>query len=188
MTIRNVDQNLVQMIRDLQEEVRLLKSNVGSTRLNSIRLGNWVLEAVDDSLVKMTNITTGEESYIGGVGGGEGSSGDTYILHEFPPLSIGGVLVSAFGATVKTNLYIVPYAQEITKVVTTLAVVGTGSTHPRYRIYCNGEIIFTSSAVSTNYSTVDFSYSFNEDDVVYMDLEPTTGNGTAIGLSVFLRR
>lgn len=187
MTIRNIDQNLVQMIRDLQEEVRLLKSNVGSTRLNSIRLGNWVLEAIDDSLVKMTNIETGEESYIGGVSE-ETSSGPQYILQEFPPFSIGGMIQVAFNSPIRTNVYIVPYEQEITSVVTTLALTSyTGGTGPSFRIYNNGEVIYTDGPISDNYTTTDFGYTFETDDVVYMEVH-NSGAGDSIGLSVMLRR
>jgi hypothetical protein len=64
MSFRNEEQTLLEMIRSLQDEVKLLKSHNGNTRTNSIRLGNLVIEqdprppAVPTSL-KITNMSTG---------------------------------------------------------------------------------------------------------------------------------
>jgi hypothetical protein len=64
MSHRKGQITLLSMIRKLQEDVRLLKDQSGTTRTNSIRLGNLVIEAdprppgIPTSL-KITNMSTG---------------------------------------------------------------------------------------------------------------------------------
>lgn len=189
MTVRNVDSNLVQIIRDLQEEVKQLKANQGSVRLNSIRLGNWVLETVDDSLVQMTNLTTGEVSYIGGVSDGEGGGTVTqYIVPDFPPFVIGGVIRMSFNNPIKTNVYVVPYEVTITKIITTLAVTATGA-GLQYRIYRNGVVAHTSPNITANFTESAVNLAFAAGDVVYMEMFQINGNSNEdlLGLTVMLR-
>lgn len=188
MTVRNVDSNLVQIIRDLQEEVKQLKGNVGATRLNSIRLDNWVLEAVDDSLVKMTNLATGEESYIGGVGGG----GDTInnieqtVVPEFPPFCVGGVVRIAFGNPIRTNIYTVPNDITISTIIVTIASPGSGNGGFVFTLTQNGTIVYTSPACFGNKTVLSVSLAFVADDDIYMSI-PNDGDGDSTGLQVMLR-
>lgn len=65
MSYREVDPNIVSLIKSLQADIEFLKNQIGKTRQNSIRLGNWVLEAESDEKVKMTNVKTGVVTYVG---------------------------------------------------------------------------------------------------------------------------
>lgn len=65
MSFRDVDPGLVALIRKLQDEIADLRASVGAVRQNSIRLGDWVLEAIDDEKVRMTNLVTGVETFVG---------------------------------------------------------------------------------------------------------------------------
>lgn len=65
MSFRQTDPNIIAIIRSLEADIRALKAQLGSTRQNSIRLGNWVLEAESDEKVRMTNVKTGKVTYVG---------------------------------------------------------------------------------------------------------------------------
>lgn len=189
MSYRGVNQSALDLIRDLKDEIEVLKRQVGSVKQNTIRLGDWVLEAVDDSRVRMTNLVTGEISYIGG----DGSGGDTIInnisqnvVAEFPPFVCGGVIRGSFGNTIKTNVYIVPNDITINRIITTLAITTAENDGPAYRIYRNGVIVYTSSHILTNYVSDSVAIPFFKDDVVYMEIHDT-GDGDSVGLTSMLR-
>lgn len=186
MTVRNVDSNLVQIIRDLQEEVKQLKANQGSVRLNSIRLGNWVLETVDDSLVKMTNLTTGLVSYIGapGEGGGTAEGGDGAYV-EVPPFSFGGIVRNAFSTVLmRTNVYEMPVTFEVTQIVATL--VNRSGAGPIFRLYRNDVIVFTSTSLSADRTVFQPTFTLEAGDQLYVEVSDD-GSGFNTGLQVMLR-
>ncbi len=69
MSYRKGEITLLAMIRKLQEDVRLLKDQSGTTRTNSIRLGNLVIEAyprppATPTSLKITNKSTGVVTLI----------------------------------------------------------------------------------------------------------------------------
>ena len=65
MSFRGTDPNLQAYLRGLEDRLRRVERGTGQVRQNTIRLGNWVLEAEGDSYVKMTNLVTGAESRVG---------------------------------------------------------------------------------------------------------------------------
>lgn len=65
MSFRGDDQNLIHQFRALKLEVEKLKKNQGAQRQNTVRLGNWVIEAEADRKLMMRNVDTGETSYVG---------------------------------------------------------------------------------------------------------------------------
>lgn len=67
MSYRQTDENLVEILRRMRSEVDELLIATGSVRQNTIRLGDFVLEAEDDTKVKMYNLETGKKSYVGRV-------------------------------------------------------------------------------------------------------------------------
>lgn len=185
MTFRVTPQNSLDVIRSLVDEVELIKRQVGTTKQNTIRLSNWVLEAIDDSLVKMTNLVTGEESFIGGVGDGGGDV-VTNVTFEFPPFVVAGVIRGAFGTSIKTNVYTVPYDVTSLRIISTIASLSPnpGDTIS-FSIVQNGVVVFTSPAQSTNKEVYDFVNTFAADDEVYMTVDAT--NSSHIGLTVMIR-
>lgn len=65
MSFREVDPDLVKIILELQKDISELQAGLGKTRQNTVRLGDYVLEAESDEHVKMTNVRTGDVSYVG---------------------------------------------------------------------------------------------------------------------------
>jgi prefoldin subunit 5 len=65
MSYRSIDPDIAEIIKQLRTEIESLRAQIGAIRQNSIRLGNWVLEAVEDEKVKMTNVKTGAETFVG---------------------------------------------------------------------------------------------------------------------------
>jgi hypothetical protein len=188
MTYRGTTNTSLDVIRDLIDEVNELKRQIGSVKQNTIRLGDWVLEAVDDSLVKMTNLVTGEESFIGGVGGGGQTVINQTVVQDFPPFVVGGVVRMSFNNPIKTNVYVVPYDVAISKILTTVAVTATGA-GLQYRIYQNGVVVHTSPNITANFTETAVSLAFAEGDVVYMEVFQINGNSDEdiLGLTVMLR-
>lgn len=191
MTFRITPSNVLDVVRGLVDELDTLKRQTGTVKQNTIRLGDWVLEAVDDSLVKMTNLVTGEESYIGGVSDGGTTTTDgpstIMVIPDFPPFVISGVLKNNFGTTIKTNAYVVPYDMTVGKIVTTVAITSaTSGQGPTYRIYQNGGIVYTSPEITTNYAEAEVSLTFAANDVVFLECHDS-GAGDSIGLTVMLR-
>lgn len=65
MSFRGVDQNLAGLIRSMTDRLTRLEKQVGQIRQNTIRMGQWVIEADGDKRLKMTNLETGEVTYVG---------------------------------------------------------------------------------------------------------------------------
>lgn len=65
MSFRGGDQNAVELIRSLSERVTQLERQTGARRQNTMHLNDWVIEAEADTRVKMTNLKTKAETYIG---------------------------------------------------------------------------------------------------------------------------
>lgn len=187
MTFRITPQNSLDVIRNLVDEVERLKRQIGTVNQNTIRLGNWVLEAEADELVKMTNLVTGAVSYVGAnaesttvVESGEGA----YV--EIPPFSLGGLLRNAFGSVnMRTNTYIMPVDFSVTTLSSTL--VNLSSSGPTFALYNNGVAVYTSPALSANEMTVTVDLAFVEGDILYVEVT-NDGDGFNAGLSVMLRQ
>jgi hypothetical protein len=67
VSYRASKQDIVSILKGMIQEVRGLKEATGSVRQNTLRLGDFVLEAEDDTKVKMTNLGSGVQSYVGRV-------------------------------------------------------------------------------------------------------------------------
>lgn len=189
MTFRVTPTNVLDVVRELVDQIDVLKRQTGTVKQNTIRLGDWVLEAVDDSLVRMTNLVSGEESYIGGVGDGGGDTIVTQtIVPEFPPFCVGGVVRIAFGNPIRTNVYTVPTDITITTIVATIASVGGGNGGIVFTLTKNGSLYYTSPTITGNKTVLSgLNLPFAADDDVYLSVTDD-GDGDSTGFQVMFRR
>ena len=65
MSFRGGPQDVFQLIRSIEDRLALLERNGPRTKQNTVRLGNWVIEADGDKKLKMTNLDTGIVTYVG---------------------------------------------------------------------------------------------------------------------------
>lgn len=65
MSFRGVDKDFGSLIRGLQDQINEIKRNTGKAKQNTLRLGNWVLSAEEDTRIAMTNLITKKTTYVG---------------------------------------------------------------------------------------------------------------------------
>lgn len=144
MSVRHVDQNILDLIRSLQEEVKSIRATLGATRVNSIRLGNWVLEAEADELVRMTNLATGAVSYVG-ANQLESAAGMDEVLWSYS-----GTVAPT--SDIAGQLWLAPFKIQIKTLTLTLTSVSTVSLDVVTKI--NGATLTTSTLPENTASIV----------------------------------
>jgi hypothetical protein len=186
MSYRRPDQNAIDLIRSLTERVEQIERGTGTVRQNTIRMGQWVLEAVDDALVKMTNLTTGVESYIGAPSEG----GLRVAVGELPPFVFGGVVRNAFTLNnMATGKYVVDGGGTIARVDVTLGDLDTAGVNsgPRFIIKTERQgTVFASPRITTNLWSTASNLVFLDRDVVWAEILDH-GRGDSVNLTVMLR-
>lgn len=116
MSFRQTNENIVDMLRQMRGDVDELISQHGRVRQNAVRLGNFVLEAEADTKVKMRNLETGVQSYVGRVvcdcGGGGGCIpiGDPLSIRNPPG---GGIDVNWLGGNFSVPPFRIPDTNSI---------------------------------------------------------------------------
>lgn len=184
MSFRGPDQNIFDIIRTLQERVDLLERGTGSVRQNTIRMGNWVLEPIDDALVKMTNLVTGIESYIGAP-----SDTTSNLVAELPPLSFGGLIRNNFVDDMSSLIYPIEGTGTVNTIDVTLKNLDSAgiNTGPTFKIWVDGVGVYTSPRITTNYIRLTgMALTLVSGSQVYATINDD-GIGDAIGLTIVMR-
>jgi hypothetical protein len=186
MTFRVTSSNVLEVVRGLVDEIDVLKRQTGTVKQNTIRLGNWVLEAEADELVRMTNLVTGVVSYVGAnedVTIVDGGGGGAYV--EIPPFSIGGLIRNSFGTVkLRTNSYVMPV--DFTSKNLSATLVNLSGAGPRFRLYHNEASFYVSPVMTSHALNVAVDFTFAAGDTLYMEVDDD-GGGFNAGLSVMLR-
>jgi hypothetical protein len=153
MSFRSVDGNIADVIKSLQSQINELRNGVGATRQNTIRLGDWVIEAITDHRLKMTNTVTKEISYAGGPS-------------ELPPFSHGGALTAA-----DSSDYPVPFDCTVLELAVTLRTLDAETA---FSLIVNGAVVYSSPVITANYLVIPVNIPLNKDDLWFCRINRTT--------------
>lgn len=184
MSYRGANLTAVDILRNYKDELDRLKLDQGTTKQNTIRLGNWVLEAEADELVKMTNLITGVVSYVG-------ANADTTVVEgggayvEIPPFSFGGLIRNSFGTVnMRSNTYTMPV--DFTSTTMSITLANAAEEGIVFDLYQNDVVAYTSPTITADIKIEDLDLEFLTDDALYVEITED-GSGFNAGLSVMLR-